>query len=69
LTSDGKPYGPYRYKQLVKERYFISKHSSTSYADTGNITPTERMYMLDFIATEIKRQNDEIKKLNQQRNN
>lgn len=57
LTSDGKPYGPYRYKQIVKERYWISKNINTSYNDAGKLTPTEREYLLEFIADEIKQTN------------
>ena len=24
MTEDGRPYGPQRYKEIVKERYYIS---------------------------------------------
>lgn len=68
MTTEGKPYGPFRYKQIVKERYFIAKHANISYSDTGNITPTERKYLLDFIAYEIKRQNELVEQYKQQRN-
>ena len=52
LTSDGKPYAPIRWKQIVKERFFISKNINTSYLDTGKITPRERAYLLEFIHDE-----------------
>lgn len=58
LTKDGKPYGPYRYKQLVHERYLIAKHGNISYADTSNITPLERNYILEFITDELQRQHE-----------
>lgn len=67
-TNDGKPYGPYRYKQIVKERYFISKHSNTSYVDTADITPAERTYLLEFISNDIKKQNEIIDKYKKERN-
>ena len=51
MTEDGKPYGPFRYKEIVKERYIISKYCNTSYTDLANVTPTERNYLLEF-ATE-----------------
>lgn len=54
LTNDGKPYGPWRYKELVRERYYISKTINTSYSDTGQLTPIEREYILEFITDEIK---------------
>lgn len=53
LTSDGKPYGPARYKDIVQERYLIAKSTNTSYIDTGKITPLEKKYILGFIKEEI----------------
>jgi hypothetical protein len=52
-TEDGKPYGPVRYKEIVKECYLISKNINTSYTDILDITPIERTYLLQFIADEI----------------
>lgn len=57
-TSDGKPYGPVRYRDIVKERYLISKHCHTSYMDTGEMTPLEREYMLEFLYEDFKREKD-----------
>lgn len=54
LTSDGKPFGPYRYKQIVKECYLISKKSNTSYTDVMQITPQERNYILEFLESEAE---------------
>lgn len=56
MTDDGKPYGPIRYKDIVRERYLISKHSNTSYDDTKSITPMERSYILEFIIEDLERQ-------------
>ena len=56
LTSDGKPYGPERFKNIVQERYFISKKCNTSYLDVGYITPMERKYLLEFILDEIEKE-------------
>lgn|GEM_PF-2564011 len=58
LTNDGKPYGPYRYKQIVKECYLISKNVNTSYIDVMKMTPQERNYLLEFIAEEIQRKQE-----------
>lgn len=52
LTKDGKPYGPIRYKEIVKELYAISKHCHTSYTDLLTISPTERDYFLELLVYE-----------------
>ena len=62
MTKDGKPYGPWRYKQIVKECYLISKNCNTSYTDIMNITPLERDYLLNFVADEFKRSQEIINK-------
>jgi hypothetical protein len=67
LTNDGKPYGPYRYKQIVKECYLISKNSNTSYTDVLKITPLERNYILEFIIEGEKRNQEVIEKAKQKK--
>lgn len=62
LTSDGQPYGPVRYKQIVKECYLIAKNCNTSYTDLMKITPLERSYLLQFIADEINRSQELLQK-------
>lgn len=68
LTSDGKPYGPQRFKDITKERYLISKYCNTSYKDLDNVTPTEREYLLEFIYDELQKEKEayEQAKRNQQ---
>ena len=56
LTSDGKPYGPYRFKEIVEECYHISKRIHTSYNDLVKITPLERQYLLEFIKEDLERE-------------
>ena len=58
MTSDGKPYALERYKQIVKERYLISKKCNTSYSDLANISCLERTYLIDFIFEEIQREKE-----------
>lgn len=58
MTSDGRPYGPIRYQQIVEERYQISKHTHTSYKDLDDITPLERRYLLEFIKTDLEREKE-----------
>ena len=55
LWSNGEPYGPYRYKEIVRECYIISKNCNTSYTDLMSITPLERDYLIEFIEEEFKR--------------
>ena len=58
LTSDGKPYGPWRFKEITEERYLITKYTHTSYSDTGEMTPIERDYVLNFIIKDLQRENE-----------
>ena len=61
-TKDGKPYGPYRYKNIVKERYYISKNTNISYTDTGNMTPLEREYIMEFVTDDLKKTKEMLDK-------
>lgn len=60
FTSDGAPYGPERYKDIVHECYLVSKYCHTSYTDLLSVTPLEREYLLSFI-TEEKEKEKELK--------
>ncbi len=57
-TSDGRPYGPHRFREITKERYLISKYSHTSYKDLDKVTPMERAYLLEFIYDELQREHE-----------
>lgn len=61
-TSDGKPYGPIRYKEIVKECYLISKNLHTSYTDILKITPIEKQYLLEFLLEEAKHNKEILEK-------
>lgn len=67
-TKDGKPYGPIRYEEIVKERYIISKTINTSYNDTGKITPLERRYILKYIIDERKKEEEQWKEMKERSN-
>ena len=56
FTSDGKPYAPQRFKEIVRERYLITKYCNTSYKDIGDITPLEREYLLEFVYDELQKE-------------
>jgi len=64
LTNDGKPYGPFRYKEIVRECYLISKNCNTSYTDLMSITPIEKNYLLEFITEEFQKTEELMKKNN-----
>lgn len=69
MTTDGRPYGPVRYKEIVKERYLVAKHCNTSYVDVGNMTPIERKYLLEFITEEAKKTKEYIEQQKSQSGN
>ena len=62
-TSDGKPYGPERFREIVNERYFITKHTHTSYLDTGKITPTEKDILIQLINEDNKKRAEDLEKV------
>ena len=62
-TSDGKPYGRERYKQIVQERYILTKKLNTSYVDTASITPTERNLLLQFLRDDLQREQEAIENM------
>ncbi len=65
-TSNGKPYGPIRFKQLVKECYVIAKNTNTPYTSLLDITPTEKNELLNLIIEENKRNEEAIQKAREQ---
>ncbi len=68
LTIDGRPYGPTRYKEIVKERYLVAKHCNTSYVDVGEMTPAERQYLIEFITEDAKKAKEHIEQQKQSNN-
>ena len=62
LTEEGRPYGPKRYRDIARERYYISKYCNTSYEDVGDMSPLERRYLLEFITEELQKQKEIIDK-------
>lgn len=62
-TKDGRPYGPIRFKQIVKELYIIGKQTHTPYTELLNITPTERDLLLNLIIEENKKSEEAMEKI------
>lgn len=69
MTDEGKPYGPWRYKQIVRESFIITKNTHTSYADIMNMTPAEREFFIEFLAEDFKKQQEQIEQAKKNKNN
>ena len=48
-SEDGSPYGPKRYKEIVRECWYISDNTNTSYTDVLDLSYLERMYLIRLI--------------------
>ena len=48
-SNDGTPYGPKRYKEIVRECWYISDALHTSYTDVLDISFQERLYLIECI--------------------
>ena len=62
-TSNGQPYGPYRYKQIIKECYLIAKNTNTPYTLLMDITPTEKNELLNLIIEENRKSQEAMQKI------
>ena len=62
VRSTIQPYGPERFKQITKERYYITKYTNTSYLDVGKITPTERDLLMSFIKEDLEKTKESLEK-------
>ena len=49
LSNDGSPYGPKRYKEIVKECWYVSDNLNTSYTDVLNLAYQDRIYLINCI--------------------
>ena len=47
--NDGTPYGPKRYKEIVKECWYVSDNLHTSYTDVLNLSYQDRVYLIEYI--------------------
>ena len=59
-TSDGKPYGPWRFREIIKQAYAISHQIHTSYLDVLDMTPREMNYLCELISVEAERMRNAI---------
>lgn len=49
LSNDGTAYGPKRYKEIVKECWYVSDNLNTSYTDVLNLAYQDRIYLIECI--------------------
>jgi hypothetical protein len=49
LTKDGQAFGPKRFKEIVKECWYISDNLNTSYTDVLDLSFQERFYLIQLI--------------------
>ena len=49
ISNDGTAYGPKRYKEIVKECWYISDNLHTSYTDVLNLAYQDRIYLIECI--------------------
>ena len=49
LSNDGTPYGPKRYKEIVKECWYVSDSLNTSYTDVLDLAYQDRVYLIECI--------------------
>ena len=61
--SSGEPYGPVRFRQIIKECYLIAKNCNTSYTDLLNITPMEKNELINLIIDENKKSEEAMQKI------
>lgn len=66
LSKDGRPYGPVRYKEIVKECWYISDNLHTSYTDVLDISFQERVYLIECINNKQEETQKEIAKIQQE---
>lgn len=48
-SDDGKPYAPKRFRELVRECWYVSDNTHTSYTDVLDLSYLERYYLIQFI--------------------
>ena len=56
-TSDGQPYGPKRYRELVRECWYVSDNLHTSYTDVLDLAVMDRISLIRLINEKIENTN------------
>ena len=53
------------FRDLVRERYLISKNINTSYNEVGKLSVLERKYIVDFLIEEAEQTKEKLKQAKQ----
>jgi len=67
--KQGVPYSEFRFKELVKECWYISSRLNTSYSDVLDLSYTERVLLIGFINDQDKATKKLIDEKNQELQN
>lgn len=67
-SSDGTPYRQKRYKELVKECWYISDQLHTSYTDVLDIAISDRLLLIKLINEKIQATNKAMEEAKANRN-
>ena len=66
-TNEGKPYAPQRFKEIVRECYFLTRNANISRKDVMDMTPTERSYFIEFVLDEAQKTKEHMERVAQER--
>jgi hypothetical protein len=61
-SDDGTPYAPKRFKEIVRECWYISDNLSTSYTDVLDLSVAERTFLINFIREKQEATKEAIEK-------
>jgi hypothetical protein len=61
-----KPYGPWKYEQLIKEAYQLTLNLHVTYDDVLHMSPRERDGLLKLIIEDRKKRNEAIEEAKKQ---
>ena len=67
-SKDGTPYGPKRFKEIVKEIWYITDNTSTSYSEVLDMSFQERFYFIECINQKQKDTKDAIESIRKNKN-
>ena len=54
ISNEGDAYGPRRFKEIVKECWYISDNIHTSYNEVLDLSFQERLYIIECINEKLK---------------
>lgn len=67
FNSEGKPFGPWMYNEIIREAAYISRNINTTYSDVLDMTPMERRAVVTDINEYNKKRNDALKEASDRR--